>query len=326
MEFETNVNSEYKLSAVLPGTPVLEGLPLAARRLCVAEYYECRLESQGQQVDYLCALQPEGARQLLSSGIFDSNAKHGPLQRLLMSWLQDESLLASRVPFIWLEFDDMGVAGGAEAPPSVSVCLVPNYRVERLLPDGVRSRHLETAQSVLQELQPETARRDAHLLEECFAALPAGSRWIHLSVMLGRTPQAVKLYGVFPRAELLPYLETIGWRGDLSAIGALLHGLYGQDLVGDELYVDLNLENFRDPSRASLGLAVSQQHALRGPEPDASRVKVLNRWVAEGLASSAKAAGCHSWLDRRERFLDLKLVWQGGITPKAYLGELRAPN
>jgi hypothetical protein len=325
LSYTTSVNPEPELRAVLPRTPVLEGLPLAARRLCVAEYYECRLEPQAQQVDYLCALQREGARQLLGSGVFLGEAKRGPLERLLTTWLEDESLLATRVPFIWLEFDDM--ASRAEAPPSVSVCLVPNYRVERVLPDGVRARHLETAVSVLQELQPETAHHDARLLEECFAALPAGGRWIHLSVMLGREPQAVKLYGVFPRAELLPYLKAIEWCGNFSAIEALLRGPYCEELVGNELYVDLNLENFRDPARASLGLAVSQQHALRGPEPDPSRAKVLSSWVAEGLASPAKAEAGQRWLDRREHFLDLKLVWQGGITtPKAYLGVLREPN
>jgi hypothetical protein len=106
-------------------------------------------------------------------------------------------------------------------------------------------------------------------------------------------------------------------------------------MVGDDLFVDLNLETLRDPRRATLGLAVAQQQRDRGSDPDPGRWRILQTWAATGLCSNEKLAALRAWSelscratagvtrsDRMAAFLDLKLVWQsgGGLMAKAYLG------
>jgi hypothetical protein len=105
-----------------------------------------------------------------------------------------------------------------------------------------------------------------------------------------------------------------------------MDGPYGPDLVGDEVYIDLNLDNFRDPSRCSLGLAVGQQHVTRGPDRDPARKRILDRWISSGICETEKASTIRAWCAAPSRFLDLKLVWQSstGLTAKAYLGAHRS--
>jgi hypothetical protein len=169
-------------------------------------------------------------------------------------------------------------------------------------------------------------------LERVFAELPSHARWIHLSYMLGRARRAVKLYGVMPRAELLPYLQRVGWAGDRSAVERALGQLYPEALLGNELYVDLNLDDFRDPERSTLGLAVAQQHLQRGNDSDPSRRAILEAWRDAGLCEPSKLEEASAWPGstprrrgpfRREiRYLDVKLVWRpNSWQAKAYVGK-----
>ncbi len=95
--------------------------------------------------------------------------------------------------------------------------------------------------------------------------------------------------------------------------------------IGDEIFIDLNLSNFRDPAGCSLGLAVAQQHLASGPDNDPRRARVLDCWTNGGLGAPEKAdalkgwptpgvrvEGHGPWRRRSMRFLDLKLVWQSG--------------
>jgi hypothetical protein len=327
---------------------------LDVERIMDAQYYECRLAPSRDQVDYLLAFSRGAASALhrrlqAHSGAREpgQRARWRALMRLVEAWADGRSTISTRVPTMWLEFDDLSTVNlaGADAGrtiPSVSMCLVPGYRCDRPLALGDLQRDQATASEILDALGvPRTASLNA-ALSESFRQLPAGGRWIHLSVMLGRTPCAVKLYGVLPRHELLAYLQRIEWRGDLACVAAAMEGPYGRDLVGDELFVDLNLDTYHDPDRCTLGLAVAQQQRDRGLVPDPGRRQVLDRWAAAGLCGRERWEMLRDWSELVRRsamgasagvtradvtaaFLDLKLVWDSGsgLSAKAYLGAHR---
>jgi hypothetical protein len=310
-----------------------------------AQYYECRLGADQGQVDYLVAFSRGAAaplRERLSvfgSGDGPAPERWSALQRLAVAWADGRSLVSVQSPTFWLEFDDHVGAEASSAMPSVSVCLVPGYQATRPLASGQNARDLATAADALDHLQLEDHGKNGALAEElqtCFDQLPDGARWIHLSVMLGRNPCAVKLYGVFPRSQLLPYLQRIGWAGDALAIEAIMKDVYAPSLVGDQVFVDLNLDTLRDPQRCTLGLAVAQQHLAWVPCSEPDRRGILQRWLGAGLCTAKQATDVSSWVNAASQggydaaaadpllmpFLDIKLVWQTGkrLLAKAYLG------
>jgi hypothetical protein len=254
--------------------------------------------------------------------------------RLFRAWADSDSLVARRCPTLWLEFDDCQPRR-RRAVPSVSACITENYRIDQgPRPQDPEDRRL--ADEVLTLLDaapdPELGRR----LDVVFDELPPGARWIHVSYMLGRTPRALKLYGVIPRSELLGYLAKVGWAGDMNAIEQGLPGVYPEALLADSVFLDLNLENLCDRRRATLGLAVAQQHLRFGHDADPTREAILDRWQSARMADPAKIAAVRAWprsaeqvpvkrFERESRFLDVKLVWQEstGFVAKAYVGRQR---
>lgn len=304
-----------------------------------AEYYECRLAAANPRVDYLVALTRSRARdahqqllELVARRAPGERTSWSPLLALFDSWADGHSVISRQVPTIWLEFDDTpspssssGSASGSrlyDTPPSVSVCLVPAYRTDQPLDQANAHRGLGLARDCLALIEPARCNEVEPMLSDCFAALPVGARWIHLSVMLGRSPRAVKLYGSLPRGLLSSFLRDVEFSGDLDAISGLLEREYGRDLAGDELLVDLNLDNYRDARRCTLGLALGQQHVARGPDRDPRRTHALARWVEAGHGAPARAASAQAWLAEPGRFLDLKLVWsaEAPLLAKVYLG------
>ncbi len=311
---------------------------LGGAGLVASQYYELRLEADAQQVDYLISFK-RNASQALARAVaaLDKGEGHRAsgwrdIDALLSTWSNPASSMGMRCPTVWFEYDDIGERKPLSVP-SVSVCLTPHYRAGE--PHRAQAADdLALAHEVLELLGARPGERDA--LSAVFSALPSGARFIHLSTMLGRQPRAVKLYGVLKYAELRAYLARIQWKGDWSAIEDALARLYPRHLLGEELFIDLNLENFRDDQRATLGLAVAQQHLYRGPEPDPERSAVLDAWTQAGLCDPAKVRAVMDWpssargvkvgrFEREHRFLDVKLVWQakGGLVAKAYLGRHR---
>jgi len=290
-----------------------------------AEYYECRLGAEQRQVDYLVAAPRSRASAMLLqlralSEREAAGARWAPLLELFASWASGRTSLSHHVPTLWLEFDDVNT--DALALPSVSVCLVPAYRTDRPLDQANAHRGLGSIRDTLDILAPARRAELDSLLVRCFDVLPAGARWIHLSVMLGRSPQAVKLYGSVPRRHLVPLLRDLEFQGDLAAIAQLLEREYAADLAGDELFVDLNLDTYHDRRSCTLGLALGQQHVAHGPDRDPARAEALARWEAAGCCVPQRARLAQAWLAGPTCFLDLKLVWRADapLLAKAYLG------
>lgn len=314
--------------------PLLDALGVSG--LIASQYYELRLAAHDAQVDYLVVfdreratlLQRAIAERVLRERAYQCEGWHKIL-RVLDDWVRGGNFTGRRTPAIWFELD-AHAQQPAGAVPSLSVCLAPDYRADEPVAAS-SAEDAAHAQELLQRLGASSEQRSR--ASEAFELLPAGARWIHLSSMLGRERVATKLYGVMRRAQLLPYLARIGWAGDPGAVAAALVDLYPQAKLGDELYLDLNLEDFRDAERVSLGLAVAQQHLRQAAEPDPTRRDILSAWVEAGLCDAQKAAFVEEWprsiasrrqhlLQRDFRYLDVKLVWRAnsGWSAKAYLG------
>lgn len=308
LQFEHLVDSQYYELRLAPGVPQVDYLAAFSRRRAV-ELRECVVSARARRAEY-------------------RTASWAGIERLIEDWAAGVSLAARRTSMLWFEYDDVEHQAPGAAP-SISVCLLPVYSIDEATPER-QPEDLQHAHEVLGLLA--SSFETPSTLEATFDAMPVGGRWIHISYMLGRPRRAVKLYGMVPRGELLPYLRHVGWSGDRSAIERALEELYPDELLGDELYVDLNLDDFRDPQRCSLGLAVAQQHLRRGQDPDPSRTAILARWGAAGLCDPRKLTDVKSWslsephrrhpFFRDVRFLDVKLVWraQAGWHAKAYLG------
>ncbi len=312
---------------------------LGVKRCLTTQYYELRLARGSEQVDYLAAFYRSGAadlRQALltrsSEAVAFRTEEWLAIDRLLGDWVSGKSLAARRTPCIWFEQDDY-VRRPFGAAPSISVCLTPAYRIDEPHQHGAEA-DLAHAREALELLGAEP---DA-TLTRAFETLPEGARFIHLSYMLGRERKAVKLYGVLRRDQLLGYLERFGWAGDIGEVELALRRLYPAEILGDELYLDLNLDDASDPSRCTLGLAVAQQHLLRGLDSDPTRARLLKVWEAAGLCDPAKVDAVRAWPGtsrshprfflRDVRFLDIKLVFRAahGWQAKAYVGRELKPS
>jgi hypothetical protein len=313
--------------------------------LWTSRYFESRLGREGQPVDYLLAFPRMAAaaalRQLCKAQTsLSSEAREGwaPILRLFSVWGDGASLISTRIPTVWLEFDAPDRSDARSVIPSVSTCLVGNYRYDRPLSLPCAADDLSLARHALSTLKPDVSDDTDRCVAECFAHLPRGARWIHLSVMLGRPVNAVKLYGVFPRDSLLPFLARLGWAGDLAALAANVERFYPRDLLGDQSFVDLNLSTFRREVSCSLGLAVAQQHLAGASRGDPGRAELLARWADAGLCWPGQREAIATWLREaardevadglpREarRFVDLKLVCGGlgDVTAKVYRGSRR---
>lgn len=311
---------------------------LGIERYVDAKYSERRLAPGAQQVDELLAVSQRAALPVHDRLRARSRQRGEPAEwktvaRLLEHWGTGRSAGLNRVSTVWFEFDDVGRGLRRGQLPSISACLVPDYDPNSTLTPDDRDATLGSAREVLRALGASRRESKDRALRECFAELPRSGQFIHVSYMMGRQPRAVKLYGTMQRSDLLPYLMAIRFRGDLRAIRAALDELYPRGCVGDEIFFDLNLANFRTQANASLGLAVGQQHVARGPDRDPSRARLLDTWIGAGLCRRAESLAVRAWLrtaqpDDWRAFLDIKLVWSArdGTIAKAYLGARRCPR
>jgi hypothetical protein len=307
--------------------------------IALARYREYRLIERSDQVDYLIAISRAHAgwahRYLAEHAavVRDPGGQWKRLADLAERWAHGDTLLRAVVPTMWLEFDGIGALSERPPVPSLSACLVPGYRPDAPLAPRADARDMQLIDEILGGLSVPGRNAARQSVGDCISAMPLGGRWIHLSVMLGRDPCAVKLYGMVPRASLMPFLLAVGWRGDTTALGQVVAAGYPSTLVGDDVFIDLNLDSFRDTGRASLGLAVGQQQIFRDGVRDRARTQVLATWTQLNFCSAGRADSARAWLESQagrdhdfpERFLDLKLVCPPGGRPeaKAYLGEHR---
>ena len=171
------------------------------------------------------------------------------LMALMATLMEPDTWLGSQIPYAWLEFDDvlrscydgqqefcihacidnqyLAVETNANSAlssvlPAVSKtvsadCSSLNSQPRNARPGNGKPKYasLAVAQSVLTALaEAELLEAQRTALDNCFKFLPADARFIHVSLMRSRSPQAIKLYGCIRFADIEVYLRSIGWFGD----------------------------------------------------------------------------------------------------------------
>lgn len=254
-----------------------------------------------------------------------------PLCRSLERWTDRDSSLYEALPLLWLEFDDVE----RQCALSANLCatVAPSYLdpfspVVSLARADLPSILFEVL-SMARGSAASCSERDA--LTRCVRALPAGAHWLHLSVMTARSPEVVKLYGVFPAGTVVEYLRKIGWAGDVSQIERLLTRAAAVGGATAEVYVDLCVTELLGGDRHSFGLCFSKQ--LIDPK-DPRRSALIESLLADRLCTEAQARALSDWTRNigvglgsesrlfLERWFEIKLVYQSPepLLAKAYLG------
>jgi hypothetical protein len=319
-------------------------LAFAARypELGQAQYLECRLgRAASEQIDLLVSAATMFERNAFSRTLASRRADDSPelalLRRFVHRWASPQSILHDRVPLAWLEFDHMD--NQPNPLGNIGVCLAPDYMDPfARLPAQPASEVLATIAESFRALHhadmPESER---HTFARCFACLPKGARWIHLSLMSARTPPQQKLYGVFPQASVIPYLAEIGWAGDRDAFSRVLSRYCPRQRTADWIYLDLPVTGFGHDQGAGLGVSMSQQQLRMSDERDPARPQLLQALADDGVITAPQHTALLSWpgddvhtfaangkqlQTQVQRFLDVKLIPQptGPVLAKAYLG------
>jgi hypothetical protein len=319
------------------GTRLLE---FSARHpgLGQTQYLECRLgPGKSRQVDLLISAGTALDRASLGRAL---SARPGeppelwPLRRFVAGWLSPASPLHRGVPVAWLEFDHLERDENPVA--SIGVCVAPAYLdpFVALPPQASRDALPVVVEALRVIRRHEVSSEEEIALQRCFDRLPAGARWIHLSVMAGREPAELKLYGIFPGRTVLGYLAEIGW-GPLPGFEDLLARHCTPERTGGVVYLDLPITGtgLMAPTgpRAGLGVVFAQQQLRASAERDPRRTPLLDGLVAEGLCTAEEREALLRWpasqsLDlpggHLDRWFDVKLVHHPlrGLAAKAYLG------
>jgi hypothetical protein len=296
----TRLASCRRVASTLRGTPT-------------SYYLECRLDDD-PQADFLvmfcdradaasCADAPPGTAWVSNLPVLTAPAE------------------PEEVPFVWLEYDVDERFDRERPQPSVSIGLERGYldrywRAPAVAIEDV-SRRARRALALL-------GRGDSQpLLARCASAIPPGGSLVYLSVMTARPRALVKLYVSIPKGRTVKFLRTIGWRGDLTAVDALVRRAYAP--MADTVFADLSLGETVLPR---LGLAFSQLHRREMETFDPCW-----SWLPMATALPEKRRALASWPGQAEaridgwrtcvhRWVDLKAVLDGdgNVRWKAYLG------
>lgn len=345
---ETMALANPWLPGHLADSPVFARIGECAR--CLPElfssyYLEYRLRDGDPRVDLLASIvaPAEAGRVHLErarvaaelAGLPADSLAWARVKRFARAWADPEDQLHAQIPLVWLEFDDMHRDAGGAPEPCFHACVDRGY-----LQHGDRSAGAdgeEGARAALERLltvllgQPLPAAT-SRALHACCEGLPPGGRMIHVSVMLSRTPAAIKLYAGVPRQHLHGYLQRIEWPGCTRTLDTLLDGFCLPTTVDDTIYLDLALEEQVSPY---LGIVFSQMQLGVGDNCDPQRKVLLDRLVASGLCTPEKRDAALTWPGstrvvharsstpaRLRRWLDIKLGFRPGLPleAKAYLG------
>jgi hypothetical protein len=303
-------------------------------------YLECRLGPRSSaQTDVLLAVSSceaeEFERTVAGRGA-------GMLNRFCRRWNERGSALHREISAVWLEYDDIEPCC-AWQQPCLSACLVRGYGSNGTISTKLdRHATFSLMTEVVEVLRGAPASvLERAKLQRCATALPDAGRIIHLSSMAAREHPVLKLYLAIPRHALCDYLDLVGWRGPMTAIAALVDDLYPTQRVGNELYVDLTLDDLDAVGGNRIGLVFTPQHLEHSQERDPGRRPLLDALVERELCSRKQAAELAAWPERTrhgnwgdgrrpitiERWLDLKVVWQPSspLAAKAYLGHSARP-
>ena len=294
-------------------------------RVAESYYWEFRFDEE-PCVDFLALLgNPHTAASSLAKALpAHSDSAWTRTLRLLRAWADDE--VCSKIPFTWLEFDDVAAASGSLPRPNPAFGLEPGYFLRHHGPPPERGTGdvLRLTERALVVLDVQRVSSMLRSIERVAQALPPGGSIICVTAMLARAPQVIKLYVSLPKGDLVPLLSRIGWGGHVGEVERVLK--LGYEPIHGQAFVDLTLGPELAPS---LGLAWSQFHANEMANFDPGWA-----WLIERLGPRSPKATCarlwpgmsegrvEDWSTALLRWLDMKAVMSPGRETKlkGYLG------
>ncbi len=279
-------------------------------------WFELPLSSGEPRVDFAVGAWREAGgredlRTVLATGGESPSADS--VRPVLRQWLRPGSLLDRQVDAIWLEYDLAGVQ--AAMPFVLFTPIRPAGAGDGLSPVALCS----LLASVLQLLPGRPAAADPlAAMERCAAALPAGGRVIHFTVLPPwRSRQDLRLNVTVPARSVQRWLREIGWPGD-GRQWEVVRDLLGSGWGHFQINVDFG-STVRSELSLEFALATAEQWS-----------PLIRRLVDRGLCAAAKAQAALAWIGeqttlppaaesrvRIQRRLVIKLVVDRDGTPAA---------
>ena len=324
-------------------------------------YFETRLGASRDKDDLdLLVCVPTYKRETFADTI-QQLPQWSPLERFCKLWGRNDSLVNRFSSSIWLEVDGIHKFSDNTAIkhsiPSLSTCIVPDYQQidhfleyeDKVVANRVQLAPVRLDVEMIKEVNGvifpfnSLKRLDTKWedLQRVASELPQQSKIIHISFMTGRIPAALKLYVMIPRGEFIEFLKTSGWQGDLNHITQVLESYCPQTRVGEELYVDITLDEYSVEGGSRLGLTFTPQHLINSEEKSAGREPLLQELITAEMLTTEQASELQNWPGQRKiklsedswpakvsQWLDVKLVLEKNKDPyaKAYLGMSMTPS
>lgn len=312
--------------AVAAISATAQWLPAAVTRRL---YFECRLAEASPQVDLIVALDAADRTTVVEERSWQQALAATPpwagVFEFGRRWAAPAGAFSGSDK-VWLEFDVRRPPGNAAPPP------VPGIFVTRPAVRGRDAGRIDEQLEALAVIRG-TAVPDGTVraCRDLLARLPESARLTHIGVMYSRDPNTVRLcVGPSGRASL-PWLQAIGWSGDLDAVAQTLDAVTGSTLA-DVTLAHVDVRDGQVMPRLGFELPFDDSFQRRGITRE---IDLLDRLCTLGLASRAKVSACVTWpgsgriwLAQRQamqpvvrRLSNLKLVWNGAASPevKVYL-------
>lgn len=205
------------------------------------------------------------------------------LSRLCDDWARPGSHSHHRIQQMFLEFDAAELEASTSPVPSVFLSIHSEFGWQVVDDTNTNDWLLDEALPILHGAAlPDSMRRD---VRRCIDALPDAGRLLHVAVMLGRTPMALRLFIALPVETLRDTLAACGWPGDPAELESL-HARYGDSAGFAQIQLDLY-----EGVRGRIGLEFS-------PRAEGWH-KLLDRLIDDGLCLPRK---CTALLDWPRRF------------------------
>lgn len=193
--------------------------------------FETRLNSEKGLADYLFAVsshrgEKEALNALLHSYKFQSFVNQyrewNNLKLFTREWCKEGSLLNKKVQGLWFEFDMNNEINGLPIP-SVFINTTPisnNFSIDD-------EQYHWLTEIAIPLLMGEKLSKDIEKnFINCIQKLPNDTYLIDIGIMLSRSSSNIRLMlNKFKPDEIIPYLQSINWKGDISNLQILISEL-----------------------------------------------------------------------------------------------------
>lgn len=259
---------------------------------------ECRLGDASNQVDLMAGavVHPQEAFPCVPNSVvsgLDQRSSLG-LAEFCGRWSEPDSCLPRSVSMVWLAFDLVRSEGGLP-PACITFCVDPHLfegDVSGARVPLARQDYAAVADEGLglllgQPLSPGLREN----LTTCFDGLPVGGRIVHLSAMLSRPTEVVKVNARVPAAKAETFARRAGWGGARDTLRSVIE-TFGHGV--ETIQLDFAMSDLMSPK---LGVGFFDNEVTPA-SPGA-----LDGLVRHGLCTPAKREALLAWSGAsRERF------------------------